>query len=201
MIQGRLEAMIDGVDRRDDEQLERILKQAQTLDRVVEDLRTAALAETGSLRLELEPVDLAELVAETARDFRPQAQGRGVELRADAARTVLTADVDPIRIRQVIVNLLTNALRHTPVGGEIRLTVVQQAETALIDVTDTGRGIPPELADTLFERFTKSAESPGVGLGLAIARDITHAHGGTIAAPEPDGPGALIRVTLPLVSV
>ena len=203
VIQGRLEAMIDGVDPRDDEQLERVLNQAQTLDRVVEDLRTAALAETGSLRLELEPVDLAELVAETARDFRPEAEARGVVLHADAADAALTAHVDPIRIRQVLVNLLTNALRHTPAGGEIRLTAAREAaaDAARIDVADTGRGIAPELADTLFERFTKSSESPGVGLGLAIARDIAHAHGGTIAAPRRNGPGALIRVTLPLVSV
>lgn len=202
VIQGRLEAMIDGVDARDDEQLERILAQAQTLDRVVEDLRTAALAETGSLHLQLEPVDLVELVAETARDFQPEAEGRGVTLHSAASAASaasLAVNADPIRIRQVLVNLLTNALRHTPRNGEIRLTISRDGEVARIRVADSGSGIPPELSDTLFERFTKSSDSPGVGLGLAIARDILDAHHGTIAALEPEGDGALIEVSLPLL--
>ena len=198
VIQGRLEAMIDGVDARDDEQLERILNQAQTLDRVVEDLRTVALAETGSLMLERELIDLGALVAETARDFRPEAESRDIAMLHEVADADLTADVDPIRIRQVLVNLLTNALRHTPSGGEIRLSISRREDAAQIDVADTGAGIPAELVDTLFERFTKGSESPGVGLGLAIARDITAAHGGMVEALEPDGRGALVRVTLPL---
>ncbi len=200
VIQGRLEAMLDGVDERDDEQLERILNQAQTLDRVVEDLRTAALAETGSLVFEREPTELGALLAETARDFRPEAERHGVTLSEDFSAAALTCDVDPVRMRQLLGNLLTNALRHTPDGGEIFLSMSRDGGQARIDVADTGSGIPVELTDTLFERFTKSSESPGVGLGLAIARDIAVAHGGTISA-EHGRAGALFRVTLPLGSL
>jgi two-component system sensor histidine kinase BaeS len=203
VIQGRVEAMIDGVDPRDDAQLERVLSQAQTLDRVVEDLRVAALAETGSLVLEREPLELGAFVADVTRDFGPEAGGRGVRLCTDVAAGDLIAEIDAIRVRQVLVNLLTNSLRYTPPGGETRLDLVRDGEYARIEISDTGPGIPRELTDTLFERFTKSSESPGIGLGLAIARDLAAAHGGTIEAPVPaaGSEGALIRVNLPLSSV
>ena len=201
VILGRIDAMLDGVDPRDDEQLARIKSQAQLLDRVVEDLRTAALAETGSLRLAREPTDLAVLVGETARDFEPEALARGIALRVSGPLDGPAAHIDPVRVRQVITNLLTNALRHTPAGGEIAVSSFAGREAVGLEVADSGSGIPPELADSLFERFTRSSESPGVGLGLAIARDLVAAHGGTIEALEPAKAGARIRVTLPIGSL
>ena len=201
VILGRIEAMLDGVDPRDDEQLERVLNQAQTLDRVVEDLRTAALAETGSLVLAREPTDLASLASETVRDLQPEAQSRGVVLLGEMGADVPSIDADPGRIRQVITNLLTNALRHTPSGGQIVVSVTCSESDVALEVADTGPGIPAELVDSLFQRFAKSSESPGVGLGLAIARDLTAAHGGEIELVAPDDAGARIRVTLPARSL
>ena len=203
VIQGRIEAMLDGVDPRDDDQLERVLAHAKVMDRLVEDVRTVALAETGSLELRREPTDAALLLRDVAADFSDAPGRDGVEIRVEVAAGVPPLAVDPARVRQVLANLLTNALRHTHRGDQITMSAQvasadADADAVTIAVTDTGDGISDELLGRVFERFAKGAGSPGVGLGLAIARDIVEAHGGTVSAQSVEGEGTTIALTLPI---
>jgi signal transduction histidine kinase len=109
----------------------------------------------------------------------------------------LIAEIDPARIRSVIGNLLSNALRHTPRGGSIKVDLEPSNGQAVVSVADDGEGIPPELLPHVFERFVKGASSTGSGLGLAIAQDIVTAHGGKLAIESRSGSGTQAIVTLP----
>jgi signal transduction histidine kinase len=197
VIQGQLEAIADGVYPADEAHLAPIAEQARTLDRLVEDLRTVALAEAGALELRREPVDLAALTDDVVTSF--PWEGRAITTRP--AKDLPLADVDPARIRQVLVNLLTNAVRHTAEAGQITVTVERDLEHALlaVSVSDDGEGIAPDLLPSVFDRFARSPDSPGTGLGLAIARDLVVAHGGTITAESVPGQGTTMRFTLPAV--
>jgi signal transduction histidine kinase len=108
------------------------------------------------------------------------------------------AEVDPVRLRQILENLLNNALRYTPQGGSIRIIANSDGRAVFVTVADTGTGIPPEHLPHLFERFWKSADSGGSGLGLAIARTLVEAHGGQIHAESTLGRGTTLRLQLPL---
>jgi two-component system sensor histidine kinase BaeS len=172
----------------------------------VEDLRTVALAEAGALPLHREPVDLAALVAAVAADFEPAARDAGVRLVVEAAGAadLPPLSADPALLRRVLANLITNALRHTPAGGSVRIAASAPGrepgpagDRQWLTVTDSGTGIPPELLPRVFDRFAKGAGSTGTGLGLAIARDIIEAHGGTIAAATPPEGGTRIEIALP----
>jgi two-component system sensor histidine kinase BaeS len=111
-------------------------------------------------------------------------------------------DIDPVRIREVIGNLVANALRHTPAGGRITIAAGRAsagtAEALELAVRDTGTGIDPELLPHVFDRFARGSESPGTGLGLSIARGLVELHGGTIEAASPPGGGTEIRIRLPI---
>jgi len=194
VIRGQAEAIADGVYPADAAHLAPILDATQTLDRLVEDLRTLVLTDAGNLVLHREPTDLGALVHDTVESFRAQAESRGVSLRADAAIDGAPVLIDPSRLRQVIGNLLSNALRHTPPGGSVSVAV---SDGSQITVSDTGEGIPPDLLPHVFERFAKGAGSPGSGLGLAIAHDIVVAHCGTIAIENASPRGTVVRVRLP----
>jgi signal transduction histidine kinase len=106
-------------------------------------------------------------------------------------------EADPGRLQSVLSNLVSNAIRHTPSGGSVRITAVRVGEHLEVSVTDTGEGIAPELLPTIFERFGKGSSSSGSGLGLAIARDLVVAPGGSIEAASQTGSGTTIRFTLP----
>jgi two-component system, OmpR family, sensor histidine kinase BaeS len=196
VIRGQAEAIADGVYPADASHLAPILDATAALDRLVEDLRTLVLTDAGNLVLHKEPTDLGALVRDTVESFRSQAESRGLSLTTDIAANAPTIEVDPARIRQVIGNLLSNAIRHTPSGGSVQVDVSFATDRVTISVTDTGEGIPPELLAHVFERFVKGASSTGSGLGLAIAHDIVGAHGGTIDLRNGDGSGAIARVTL-----
>jgi two-component system sensor histidine kinase BaeS len=200
VIQGQLEAIAEGVYPADVAHLAPVLEQTRMLERLVEDLRTVALAEAGSLQLALESTDLGHLVDEIVGGFRIAADERGVSLTSSAEQSMPSARVDRARIRQVMANLLDNALRHTPPGGRIAVSVARGAGgrggTAIV-VSDDGAGVPAELLPRIFERFAKSAGSPGSGLGLAIAKDLVEAHGGSIGATSTEGGGTTFRIYLP----
>jgi two-component system sensor histidine kinase BaeS len=206
VIRGQVEAIGEGVYPADEEHLAPIVDATRTLEQLVEDLRTLALAEAGSLTLAREPVDLAELAHESAAGFQSAADGSGIELNVNAAGDVPNVSADPSRIRSVLGNLIANALRHTPSGGRVTVRVAPiEAATAAagtgwveVAVTDTGSGIAAELLPRIFDRFVKEPGSPGSGLGLAIARDIVTAHGGAIAAESEAGRGTTIRFRLPV---
>ena len=200
VIQGNLEGLLDNVYPRDDAHLAPILEETRVLSRLIDDLRTLALAESGALKLQKERVDLAALVAETVAPFRAQADAAGVELAAETGAELML-ELDPARIREVLENLIANALRYTPRGGKIgvKCAVDQGQRIAEVSVGDTGSGIPPEDLPRVFERWQKSRDSRGTGLGLAIAKNLVAAHGGEIFAESEPGKGTTIRFTLPIM--
>jgi len=198
VIQGNLEAIIDGVYPADPEHLEPILAETRILERLIEDLRTLTLAEAGSLVLHREPTDLRGLLTDVAASYRGQAEQAGISLTVTAADDLPILDIDPARIREVISNLLTNSLRHTPRDGKVELAAALAGDHVEVTVQDTGSGIPADQLDRIFDRFYRSPDSPGSGLGLPIAKSLVEAHGGTISAISDVGGGTTIRVSLPL---
>jgi two-component system sensor histidine kinase BaeS len=200
VIQGNLEALLDGVYPPDEAHIRPILEETRVLERLVDDLRTLSLAESGALPLHRESTDPAVLLEDVAAAHRARAAGSRVELRVDAGPDLPAIDIDPMRMRQVVSNLVDNAIRVMPDGGTIALSAALRDGALSIEVADDGPGIPPEILASVFDRFTKSPESRGSGLGLAIARAIVTAHGGTIgAASDPSlAHGTTIRISLPL---
>jgi two-component system OmpR family sensor kinase/two-component system sensor histidine kinase BaeS len=199
VIQGRLEGFLDGVYPRDDERMEALLEETRLLARLVEDLRTLANAESGALTLHKEPTDLAVLVQEVVEAFSADAARVGASLRCDLPRDVPFVTVDPIRIREVLSNIVSNAIRHTPAGGAVSVAVASAKTRVLLSVTDTGSGIAPEDLPRIFDRFYKGEGSRGSGLGLTIARSLVAAHGGDISAESAVGRGTTITVMLPML--
>ncbi|MGH7760757.1 MAG: sensor histidine kinase [Candidatus Dormibacteraceae bacterium] len=194
VIRGQAEAIADGVYPGDTEHFAPILDATQTLDRLVEDLRTLVLTDAGSLVLHKEPTDLGALAADTAESFGTQAAASHLKLAAEVADNLPPVQLDPARIRSVLGNLLSNAIRHTPAGGSVRVAVSADGDEVAVIVTDTGDGIPPELLPRVFERFVKGANSPGSGLGLAIAHDVVAAHGGTVEIQSVMGAGTAVTL-------
>ena len=201
VLLGNLEGMLDGVYPRDEAHLSLVLEETQVLARLIEDLRTLALAESLALRLAKAPTDLAEIARDTLASFQAQAEAAGVAVILEAAPDLPRADVDPERIRQVLTNLLSNALRYTPRGGTVRVRCcVEDPGRIVLSIEDSGTGIPANELPHVFDRFYKSQDSRGTGLGLAIAKSLVEAHGGEISAHSVLGKGTTIRVTLPLRS-
>jgi signal transduction histidine kinase len=200
-----LEALQDGIYPLTPENLTPILEQNLLLTRLVEDLRTLALADSGHLNLERSPTLLRDCVQRVVEQFSPQADSRGIAIQWSAREDCPPVNVDAGRIEQIIGNLLSNALRYTPQGGKIWLDLTCTGEQIQLTVRDSGPGIPVEALPHVFERFfradrSRSRAEGGSGLGLAIARRLAEAHGGSLtAANHPQG-GALFTLTLPLNS-
>ncbi|MBA2597851.1 MAG: HAMP domain-containing histidine kinase [Chloroflexia bacterium] len=196
IIRGNTEGMLDGVYPRDDAHLDTILDATAMMARLLDDLRTLSLTDTGALRLHKQTTDVAELLDDIRYGFTARAEEAGVIFTLEAV-PLPPLDIDPVRVRQVLENLLDNALRHTPPGGTIRVEVQREGSAALFRVADTGRGIPAEALPHVFDRFWKSADSGGSGLGLAIARGLIEAHGGKIRADSVVERGTVVSFTLP----
>jgi two-component system sensor histidine kinase BaeS len=197
VIQGQLEAVRDGIYPADPEHLAPALEQVAALERLVDDLRTLALTETGSLHLVREHVDMGALVADVVAGFRPSAEAGRLSLDLVVERSVPRVYVDPARIGSVVRNLLANAIRYTPPGGSVTVGVREADGQVEVDVADAGRGIDPGLLPTVFERFSRSTDSSGSGLGLAIARTLVAAHGGSIHAASEPGQGTTVTFRVP----
>ncbi|HSB89424.1 MAG TPA: HAMP domain-containing sensor histidine kinase [Anaerolineales bacterium] len=199
VIQGNLEALLDGVYPADADHLRPVLEESQVLSRLIDDLRTLSLAESGALQLHREPTDLGVLIGEVAASFRAQAESLGIRLETDVDDNLPLAEIDPLRVREVLVNLTGNALRHTPRGGEVRIRATANPVGAgvVLEVRDSGTGIDPRDLPHIFDRFYKSADSPGSGLGLAIAKNLVVAHGGEIRAESRPGAGTTVVFNLP----
>jgi signal transduction histidine kinase len=196
-MRGRLEGLVDGVYPRDDVTLVQLVEETKHLERLVEDLRTLAHAEGGTLKLKRESTDLEVLLQDAERAFAAPAQARGIDLRAETVSDLPLIDIDPVRIREVVANLMTNALRHTPAGGRVTVSAAIAGNRVRVEVRDTGSGIPPDQLPKIFDRFAKGVNSTGSGLGLAIARNLVVAHGGEIKAESQLGQGTAIAFTLP----
>jgi signal transduction histidine kinase len=198
IMQGNLEALLDGVYPADPAHLEPILDETRVLSRLVDDLRTLSLAEAGALTLHREPTDVGQLLTDSVASFRIQADAAGIELATALDGVLPQADIDPVRMREVLSNLLSNALRYTPRGGTVRVEASVADGKLRVAVRDSGPGIAAEALPHIFDRFYKSDESRGAGLGLAIAKSLVVAHGGEIEATSTWGQGTEMRFTIPV---
>jgi len=201
IIQGNVEGILDGLYPADEARLKSIVEETQILSRLVDDLRTLALAESGALRLKREPTHLSELMREAVSGFEMQAEERRIKLEVllDEGEE---ANLDPQRVREVLTNLLSNALRYTEPGGVVRVRLTETGSgverSVNISVEDNGPGIAPADLPHVFERFYKSGDSGGMGLGLSIAKYLVEAHGGKIWAESEMGQGTKISFSVPL---
>ncbi|MFQ6042945.1 MAG: sensor histidine kinase, partial [Candidatus Poribacteria bacterium] len=156
-------------------------------------------AESGVMKLNLEKVNLADIVEEVAEMFRPAAEEKSLSLQVKAEPNISIL-ADSHRLFQVAANLVDNALKYTPSGGNITISVELKDNSAILSVSDTGVGIPSEEVPKIFQRFYRSEESrsaSGFGLGLSVAQAIVHAHGGEIRVESSPGKGSDFKVLLP----
>lgn len=203
VLQGNLQAILDGVYNLSNEEIVRLSDQTHHLTTLVDDLYILAQAEAHQLPLYQQKTDVAQLVKESADAYRPLASANDITLRVELLGTIPSLEVDADRLRQVINNLLNNALRHSPKGGEILVTVEQKQKQLSISVKDNGSGIDPDHLEHVFERFyrtdsARSRDRGGTGLGLAIVKAIVEAHGGHVSAQSLGlGRGSVFAVSLP----
>jgi two-component system OmpR family sensor kinase/two-component system sensor histidine kinase BaeS len=197
VMQGKLEGLIDGLYPPDDRQLGQVLDQTRVLSRLVDDLRMLALTESGGLKLEKEATDVVELARGVLRAFDAEAAAHGVTLRLECVSDLPPILVDPVRVREVLGNLLSNAVRHTPSGGSVEVRIGTANQAVSLEVRDTGEGMSADELAHGFERFYKGAGSRGSGLGLTIARNLVRAHGGDITAVSEPGRGTTMKFVLP----
>jgi len=180
-----------------------IVEEVEQLNRIVGDMTTLALADARQLRIERQPIELNDVISGLMAQARPLAEERGVQLRPDLNGGV-RVDADLVRVRQLLLILIDNALSHTPAGGEVSVGALRQNSRAHVTVTDTGDGIPAADLPHIFERFyradkARTSENGGSGLGLAIAKWIVDAHKGEIAVKSTEGKGTEVDVSLPAI--
>jgi signal transduction histidine kinase len=205
-IRGYLEALQDGMIEPQRQVIDSLHEEAMLLNRLVDDLQELALAEAGQLHLERTPSDLAPLIRQAVAALRPQAEAAGVELHLDLSQSLPPVQADPERIGQVLRNLLSNAITHTPEGGAVTVGADAGTTSVRVSVRDTGVGIAEKDLPYIFERFyradkSRSRSTGGAGLGLAIARYLVEAHGGQITVESEPGVGSTFSFTLPLASL
>lgn len=200
-IRGWLEAAEDGVVATDPELVSSLLEEAVLLQHIVNDLQDLAAADAGTLRLHREPVHASDVVDQVAAAHQAAAEAAGVRLSATTlGDPCFTAD--PLRLRQAIGNLVSNAIRHTPEGGSVTISCRATLDAVVVEVADTGTGIDPEDLPHVFDRFWRADKSRtratgGSGLGLAIVRQLVEGHGGTVTARSTPGEGAVFTVRVP----
>lgn len=197
VIRAEIEAVIDGVHDGGPEHMESMLDEVEVLERLIEDLRVLTLSEAGKLPLQTEQADLMKIVDEVASSYRPTASASGIEILVDAPAVVPEVEIDPVRIRQALTNLVVNSIRAMPGGGGMTIKVTIEEDRIGTDVIDTGPGIDPAQLEEVFDRFVKSEDSPGSGLGLSIARGLVRAHGGDVDIVSSGPDGTTSRMWLP----
>ena len=203
VITGYIEALRDGVLRPTPERFDMMYEEAQHLQRLVADLRTLSLADAGELALTRQAITPASLLSRVAEAYAPAADKAGIQL--DVAQTADAApeiNVDIERMVQVLANLVTNALRYTPGGGEVVLGAQQEGDGVALTVRDSGQGIEPDALPHVFDRFyradkARTQNGDESGLGLAIARSIVVSHGGAVSVASEVGKGSTFKILLP----
>ena len=205
VIEGTVDGILDGVFQPDPEQLKIVKEEAGILAKLVSDLRDLSLAEAGHLRLAKEPFDPTELVDVAVKGMSIAAREKGIRLAVKAETNGMNLVADRNRVTQVLSNLLSNALRHTPVGGRISVRVRSEDGWVHFGISDTGEGIAAEDIPHVFDRFyradkSRSRRGGGSGLGLAIAKQLVEAHGGRIWVESERGKGSTFHFTLPLTN-
>jgi len=210
VIEGTVTGIQDGVFNPDKDHLDAIKEQTSLLTRLTSDLRDLSLAESGQLKLVLTPTDLTDLVRRKVSQFEVKAREKGLSMEVDIPKDLPKLNIDPARIEQVLANLITNAIRHTP-SGSITISIQQVNRDAahqinnpslILSVADTGEGIAPENLPHVFERFyrvekSRARSEGGSGLGLAIVKQMVQAHGGKVWAESELGKGSTFYVSLP----
>jgi len=205
IIRSHLEAMLDGVFPATPENLAVVYEETLHLSRLVDDVRTLSLVETGHLPLNLAPVEMSGLVQQAVAAFVPLAEVEGIQLNTELSESD-PVEADAARIHQVLANLISNALRYAPQGKEaiptVDVTVQNHSDRVRIGIKDNGPGLTVEQQQHVFDRFWRSdsarnRDAGGSGLGLAIARGIIEAHGGSIAIASQPGSGTEMIVDLP----
>jgi two-component system, OmpR family, sensor histidine kinase BaeS len=196
VMQGTLEGVLDGVYPADEAHLRPVLDETRVLSRLIDDLRTLSMSEAGALRLYREPTDLRTLLRDVVASQRAVADEAGVRLELQVGE-MAPISIDPARVRQVMANLVANALRFTPSGGRVLLEASAADGAVAIRVSDTGRGMEPDEVEHAFDRFYRSPGSTGSGLGLPIARNLVEAHGGRIELHSVPNRETTVDVWLP----
>jgi len=205
VIEGTVDAMLDGVFEQNTANLNSIKEETTLLTRLVADLRDLTLAESGQLKLTIEPTDMADLIQRRAAQSEVIAREKNITLSTNIAEGLPNANIDGGRIDQVISNLISNAIKNTPPDGNINVlaSLTEDNQSILISVTDTGEGIPKEHLPHIFERFyrvdeARSRKAGGAGLGLAIAKQMIELQGGKIWVSNTQGEGSTFNFTVPL---
>jgi len=197
-MQAMLEALEDGLGE-PDEYVPVLREQVRVLSLLVDDLFELARIDAGALTLELHSLPVAPVISSSLRGVEAEARSRHVTLAAEVEEDV-TARFAPEKVERVLMNLLTNALRHTPSDGAVAVRVEPRVGEVQVAVEDTGEGLDAEAQERMFERFWRGDQARsarGAGLGLAIARGLVEAHGGRIWAEDREGGGARVCFTLP----
>jgi signal transduction histidine kinase len=201
-LRAHLENLLDGVEEPNREVLQVMLEQSERLTRLVEELLDLSRLESGGVTLTMEPVKLAPLVKQVAREIQV-ARGPAVSFHNEVDPDLSPVTADRERLHQVLFNLLDNAFRFTPAGGAVTVSAARVGDSCEVTVDDTGPGIPDEHLPFVFERFyrvdsSRSRGDGGTGIGLTIARTVVEAHGGRIWAERRDDGGSRFRFVLPL---
>ncbi|MEU4132534.1 sensor histidine kinase [Streptomyces wuyuanensis] len=198
ILRSELEAVQDGIREPTPKVITSLHDETLRLGRLITDLETLASADAAAFTLEREPLSLTALVRDTAAHLADRFAGAGITLRIDLP-TEVRVDGDAERLRQIVTNQLTNALKFVPAGGTVILTLRQDGDWAELRVIDTGPGIPAEELPRIFDRFFRSraARADGSGIGLAVAAELATAHGGTITADSTPGRGTTFTTRLP----
>jgi two-component system sensor histidine kinase BaeS len=202
VIQGTLEGMLDHVLEATPERITTLHSQSLLLARLITDLRDLSLAQAGQLQLNVQPIDAGPVVRETLEALAPLADERGVVLQADILKGLPRIDADPDRLRQIVQNLVENAVRYTPAGGEIHVSMQADEADVRLVVSDTGVGVAAADLPYIFRHFyradqSRARSSGGTGLGLAIVKSLVEAHGGRVAVDSAVGRGSTFTVTFP----
>jgi signal transduction histidine kinase len=193
-----LEEAAGALTRQQHEVLEACREDCDRLEKLMRDLLDLSKIEAGETAPHLAPIRARDVIVAAAEAFRTQVESRGILLTLDAPPELPSVLADRPQIERVISNLVSNALRHTEPGGEIRISAVRRDDHVAVSVADTGRGIPPEYLPRIFDKFVRVPDAPsgGAGLGLAISKSIIEAHGGQIVVQSKVGHGTTFTFTL-----
>ncbi|GLF93469.1 sensor histidine kinase [Streptomyces yaizuensis] len=205
-IRGWLEGAQDGIAEPDAAFVDSLLEEAVQLQHIIDDLRDLAEADAGALRLNPVPVRVTELLGQVAAAHQARADAAHVTLRADIPPTLPALHADPVRLRQAVGNLVSNAVRHTPRGGTVTIRATERGDRLAVEVADTGQGIAADDLPYVFDRFwraekSRSRRTGGSGLGLAIVRKLTEAHSGEVTVVSEPGHGSVFTLLLPVGTI
>jgi signal transduction histidine kinase len=203
-LRGYLEAISDGVVKPDNNAIRSLNEEASSLSRLVDDLQEVSLADAGEIKLIMQPEEISRPINEAVSALKPKAASRGLTMATELPAGLPAVNIDAHRIKQVMLNLLENAIAHTEAGGSIKVSAMEREDRIFISVADTGEGIPEKDLSLIFERFyrvdkSRTRATGGTGLGLTIAKRLVEAHGGTIEVRSQLGRGSTFTIAIPVL--